>query len=328
MNTNAAREARRAPEPEKTRRSGARTVGAWREHHLWSMSISLRRLGARPLGTLLTVAVMGVALALPLTFYLLLDNVQRMGDALGQNQSISAFMKPGLNAGMAETAASALRGRPEVGQIAIRTPKDGLDELAEVQGFSGALQSLDANPLPYVLSVTPKTGLSADDIGRLVESMKATPGVDMVQETGAWRQRLDALVGVGGRAVGLLALLLGVAALLVVGNTIRVDIQSRSAEIGVLLLIGASRPFVRRPYLYAGIWLGFLAGVLAVALAVVLELAMAGPVGRLAAAYDGSVSFGALPAWLLLSVPFASALLGWLGARLVSARQIRRAAAV
>jgi cell division transport system permease protein len=323
---NAVREQRRQPEPEKTRRSGPRHVSAWREHHVWSLSISLRRLGARPLGTLLTVAVMGVALALPLAFYLLLGNVQRMGDALGRNQSISAYMKPGQNGPMAENAASALRGRPEVAEIVVRTPKDGLDELAEVQGFSGSLQSLDVNPLPYVLSVQPKSGLPVDQVDRLVEAMKATPGVDMVQDTGAWRQRLDALLGVGSRAVSLLALLLGIAALLVVGNTIRVDIQSRSAEIGVLLLIGASRPFVRRPYLYAGIWLGLLAGILAVALAVVLELAMAGPVGRLTAAYDGSVSFGGLPAWLLLSVPFASALLGWLGARLVSARQIRRAA--
>jgi cell division transport system permease protein len=326
---NAVRDQRRpAPEPEKTRRTTPRHVGAWREHHLWSLSISWRRLAARPIGTLLTVAVMGVALALPLAFYLLLGNVERMGDALGRNQSISAFMKPGQNAGMAETAASALRGRPEVADIVVRTPQDGLAELAEVQGFSGSIQSLDDNPLPYVLSVQPKPGLSADDVARLIEAMKATPGVDTVQDTGAWRQRLDALVGVGRRAVTLLALLLGVAALLVVGNTIRVDILSRSEEIAVLLLIGASRPFVRRPYLYAGIWLGLLAGVLAVLLAVVLELAMAGPVSRLAAAYDGSVSFGGLPAWLLLSVPVASAVLGWLGARLVSARQIRRAAAV
>lgn len=323
---NAVREQRRQPEPEKTRRSGSRHVSAWREHHVWSLSISLRRLGARPLGTLLTVAVMGVALALPLAFYLLLGNVQRMGDALGRNQSISAFMKPGQNGAMAETAATALRDRAEVAAIVVRTPKDGLDELAEVQGFSGSLQSLDVNPLPYVLSVQPKPGLPVEQVDRLVEAMKATPGVDMVQDTGAWRQRLDALLSVGSRAVSMLALLLGVAALLVVGNTIRLDIQSRSAEIGVLLLIGASRPFVRRPYLYAGIWLGLLAGILAAVLAAILELAMAGPVGRLTAAYDGSVSFGGLPAWLLLSVPFASALLGWLGARLVSARQIRRAA--
>jgi cell division transport system permease protein len=323
---NAVREPRRAPEPEKTRRSGPHKVGAWREHHAWSLSISLRRLGARPLGTLLTVAVMGVALALPLAFYLLLGNVQRMGDALGRNQTISVFMKTGQNAGMAETAASALRGRPEVDEIVVRTPKDGLDELAEVQGFSGSLQSLDANPLPFVLSVKPKPGLSADEVARLVDAMKNTPGVDMVQDTGSWRQRLDALLGVGTRAVTMLALLLGIAALLVVGNTIRVDILSRSEEIGVLLLIGASRPFVR-PYLYAGAWLGFLAGVLAVLLAAVLELAMAGPVSRLSAAYDGSVSFGGLPGWLFVAVPFASALLGWLGARLVSARQIRRMAA-
>lgn len=324
---NAVREPRRAAEPEKTRRSGPRKMGAWREHHAWSLSISLRRLGARPLGTLLTVAVMGVALALPLAFYLLLGNVQRMGDALGRNQTISVFMKPGQNAGMAETAASALRGRPEVDEIVVRTPKDGLDELAEVQGFSGSLQSLDANPLPFVLSVKPKPGLSADEVARLVEAMKNTPGVDMVQDTGSWRQRLDALLGVGTRAVTLLALLLGIAALLVVGNTIRVDIVSRSEEIGVLLLIGASRPFVRRPYLYAGAWLGFLAGVLAVVLAAVLEVAMAGPVSRLTAAYDGSVSFGGLPGWLFVTVPFAAALLGWLGARLVSARLIRRMAA-
>lgn len=323
---NAVREPRRAPEPDKTRRSGPHKVGAWREHHAWSLSISLRRLGARPLGTLLTVAVMGVALALPLAFYLLLGNVQRMGEALGRNQTISVFMKPGQNAGMAETAASALRGRPEVDEIAVRTPKDGLDELAEVQGFSGALQSLDANPLPFVLSVKPRAGLSADEVARLVDAMKNTPGVDMVQDTGSWRQRLDALLGVGTRAVTLLALLLGIAALLVVGNTIRVDIMSRSEEIGVLLLIGASRPFVRRPYLYAGAWLGFLAGVFAVVLAVVLELAMAGPIGRLTAAYDGSVSFGGLPAWLLLAVPFTSAVLGWVGARLVSAHLIHRMA--
>lgn len=324
---NTVREPHRAAEPEKTRRSEPHKVGAWREHHAWSLSISLRRLRARPLGTLLTVAVMGVALALPLAFYLLLGNVERMGDALGRNQAISVFMKPGQNAGMADTAASALRGRPEVADITVRTPKDGLDELAEVQGFSGALQSLDANPLPFVLSVQPKPGLSADDVARLVDAMKNTPGVDMVQDTGAWRQRLDALLGVGTRAVTLLAGLLGMAALLVVGNTIRVDILSRAEEIGVLLLIGASKPFVRRPYLYTGVWLGFLAGVLAVALAVLLELSMVGPVSRLAAAYDGSVSFGGLPAWLLVSVPFAAALLGWLGARLVSARQIRRMAA-
>ncbi|TCV96179.1 cell division protein FtsX [Luteibacter rhizovicinus] len=323
---NTPREERR-PDAGPSKRSGPQHFSAWREHHAWSFVTSFKRLRARPLGTALTVAVMGFALALPLAFYLLLGNVQRMSDALGRNQSISVFLKSGQNAGGTETAAAALRERAEVADVQIKTPKDGLDELAQMQGFTGALQSLDTNPLPFVLQVQPKPGLPADAVDTLVQAMRGMPGVDVVQDSGTWRQRLDALIGVGTRAVLLLAILLSVAALLVVGNTIRVDIQSRAAEIGVLLLIGGGRSFVRRPYLYAGIWLGLFAGVLAVGLAVLAELAMAGPVGRLAAAYDGSVSFGGLPAWLLLAVPLVSALLGWLGARLVSARQLRRAAA-
>ncbi len=311
--------------PEVSRRSGTQRFAGWREHHGWSMAASLKRLGARPLGTLLTVAVMGVALALPLAFYLLLGNVQRMGDALGRNQSISVFMKSQQNAGGAETAAAALRERHDVAGVTVRTPRDGLEELAKMQGFTGALQSLENNPLPFVLEVKPAPGLSADAAGSLVEAMKSLPGVDVVQDNGSWRTRLDALLGVGTRAVLVLATLLGIAALLVVGNTVRVDIQSRSAEIGVLLLMGASRAFVRRPYLYAGIWFGLFAGVLAVAIAAGLELVMAAPVEKLTAAYDGSVVFGGLPIWLLVAVPFVSAALGWLGARLVSARQLRRA---
>ncbi|HEV7777766.1 MAG TPA: permease-like cell division protein FtsX [Luteibacter sp.] len=312
--------------PEVSRRSGTQRFAGWREHHGWSLAASLKRLGARPLGTLLTVAVMGVALALPLAFYLLLGNVQRMGDALGRNQSISVFMKTQQNAGGAETAAAALRERHDVAGVSVRTPKDGLDELAKMQGFTGALQSLENNPLPFVLEVKPAPDLSADAVGSLVEAMKNLPGVDVVQDNGSWRSRLDALLGVGTRAVLVLAILLGIAALLVVGNTVRVDIQSRSAEIDVLVLMGASRAFVRRPYLYAGIWFGLFAGVLAVAIAAALELVMAAPVERLAAAYDGTVVFGGLPAWLFVAVPLVSAALGWLGARLVSARQLRRAA--
>jgi cell division transport system permease protein len=314
-----------ARKPEATRRSGTQRFAGWREHHGWSMAASMKRLAARPLGTSLTVAVMGVALALPLAFYLLLGNVQRMGDALGRNQSISVFMKTQQNAGGAETAAAALRERHDVAGVTIRTPKEGLDELAKMQGFSGALQSLDSNPLPFVLEVQLAAGLSADEVDALATTVKGLPGVDVVQDSGSWRQRLDALVGVGTRAVLMLAVLLAIAALLAVGNTVRVDIQSRSAEIGVLVLMGASRAFVRRPYLYAGIWFGLFAGLLAVVIAVLLEWLMAAPVARLAAAYDGSVAFGGLPGWLLAAVPLVSAGLGWLGARLVSARQLRRA---
>ncbi len=124
----------------------------------------------------------------------------------------------------------------------------------------------------------------------------------------------------------ILAVLLAVAVLLVVGNTVRVDIASRSEEIGVLMLVGASRAFVRRPYLYAGIWYGLFAGVLAAGFAVLVELALADPVARLGHVYAGKLQVDVLPVWLLAAVPVAAAVLGWLGARLVSAWQLRKAA--
>nr|WP_225427922.1 permease-like cell division protein FtsX [Dyella tabacisoli] len=312
--------------PAHAERHRPRKFASWHEHHGWSAGASLRRLMSRPLGTLLTVAVMGLALALPLAFYLLLGNVQKMGDALGQNQTVSAFLKSGQTGSAAELIATKLRDRADVAAVAVKTPQQGLDELAKMQGFGGALHALDDNPLPYVLDVLPKPGLAANEVEQLVTDLRAIQGIDLVQDSGTWRQRLDALLGVGKRTAMVLAALLTLAALLVVGNTIRMDISSRSEEIDVLMLVGASRAFVRRPYLYAGIWYGLFSGLLAALLAVLVELALAEPVSRLGSAYEGRLQIGGLPLWLLIAVPFAAAVLGWLGARLVSAWQLRKAA--
>ncbi len=312
--------------PPRNGHSQSRRLASWREHHGWSAAASLRRLGSRPLGSLLTIAVMGLALALPLAFYLLLGNVQKLGEALGQGQAISVFMQPGQTAQQAQLLASQLGDRPEVAAVVVKTPQQGMDELAGMQGFSGALNTLDDNPLPYVLQLQPRSGTDAAALARMVADVRTMRSVDLVQDSGSWRQRLDALLGVGNRAVLVLASLLALAALLVVGNTVRVDIASRSEEIGVLLLVGASNAFVRRPYLYAGIWYGLFSGMLAALLAVLIELALAAPVAQLSRAYDGKLQVGGLPLWLLLAVPLAAATLGWLGARVVSAWQLRNAA--
>ncbi len=312
--------------PARNGHSRGRRLASWREHHGWSAAASLRRLAARPLGSLLTIAVMGLALALPLTFYLLMSNVQKLGDALGQSQAISVFLKPDQGAQQAKLLATELGRRAEVADVALKTPQQGMDELAKMQGFSGALQTLGDNPLPYVLQLQPRPDVGAGAVEQLVTDVRAMRSVDLVQDSAHWRQRLEALLGVGNRIVSIVASLLALAALLVVGNTVRVDIASRSEEIGVLLLVGASKAFVRRPYLYAGIWYGLFSGILAIALTVMTELVLAQPVARLSQTYEGGLHVGGLPPWLLLVVPLATALLGWLGARLVSAWQLRKAA--
>ncbi|MBU6477695.1 MAG: FtsX-like permease family protein, partial [Xanthomonadaceae bacterium] len=140
-----------------------------------------------------------------------------------------------------------------------------------------------------------------------------------------WRARLDALIAVGRRVTLLLATLLGAAAVLVIGNTVRLDIRSRANEIIVQQLIGASAGFVRRPYLYEGAWYGFAAGLVAILLVLLLEAVLAVPVRDLVASYTGRLHFGGL-SWTTLCIGWAIAIaLGWLGALIASSRHLLQA---
>lgn len=294
----------------------------WRRQHAWCLRDSLRQLARRPFGTALTIVVMGLALALPLAFYLLLVNVQHLATALGDSQSVNVFLKTDVAAEGADKLATALRARADVGTVTVRTPQQGLDELAAMQGFGDAIKSLPDNPLPFVLLIEPRAGTDRGQVEKLVAAVRAMPSVDLVQDNGQWRARLDALIAVGQRVTLLLAVLLGAAAVLVIGNTVRLDIRSRANEIIVQQLIGASAGFVRRPYLYEGAWYGLAAGLAAVLLVLLLEVALAAPVRELVATYTGRLHFGGL-SWATLCVGWAIAIvLGWLGALIASSRHL------
>lgn len=299
-------------------------LAAWRHQHVWCLKDSLRQLARRPLGTALTITVMGLALALPLAFYLLLVNVQHLTAVVGDSQAVSVFLKPAIGAEQAATLAQTLRTRADTADVGLRTPRQGLAELAAMQGFGGAIESLPANPLPFVLLVTPRAGATRAQIESLVRDVRGLPQVDLVQDNGQWRARLDALVALGRRVTLLLAVLLGAAAVLVIGNTVRLDIRARGNEIAVQQLIGASASFVRRPYLYEGAWYGLAAGFVAVLVVVTLEAVLAAPVRELVASYAGRLRIGAL-SWVTLGGAwFVAVVLGWLGALVASSRQLAR----
>ena len=299
-------------------------VAMWRRQHAWCMRDSLRQLARRPVGSALTVAVMGLALALPLAFYLLLTNLQHLATALGDSQSVSVFLKSGVAADGADRLAVRLRARADVAGVTIRTPQQGLAELAAMQGFGDAIQSLPDNPLPFVLLVEPRAGADRVQVATMVAAVRALPDVDLVQDNGQWRARLDALIALGRRVTLLLAALLGAAAVLVIGNTVRLDLRSRGDEIAVQRLIGASAAFVRRPYLYEGAWYGLAAGVVAILLVLLLEAVLAAPVRDLVASYAGRLHFGGL-SWVTLGTALAIAVaLGWVGAWIASGRHLAK----
>ena len=305
----------------RERRSIRSRWNAWTRQHRQSFRASLGRLWARPWATTLTVLVMGIALALPLLLFVLLDNARALSGGLREAREFTVFLDTAQSAESARQFADELSKRVDVVGVDLRTPDQGLAEFRQLSGFSEALDVLEDNPLPNVLVVTPRLQARNDEPALLAE-LKADARVDMVQYDAEWRKRLSAILAFGERAMLALMVLLGLATLLVVGNTVRTDIQTRAEEIAVVQLMGASDGFVRRPFLYAGFWYGVLGGVLAVLAVGIVELVVHAPLLALLASYQnrfGLHGFGWGDAMMVIA---ASALLGWAGAWIVSTRHL------
>ncbi|MFC0676584.1 permease-like cell division protein FtsX [Lysobacter korlensis] len=298
------------------RRSG---FGTWFDHHVYSVVASIGRLARRPWATGLTVGVMAIALALPLGLSIVLANVARFAGDVQESRVIGVYLDPGLPAGRARAIAATLRERADVARVEYRSPEDGLRELRDRGGFGEALEALDANPLPGLLQVTP-----AGDGAALAAQLAKLPEADLVQHDVVWRQRLRDWLRLGTRLAAVLAALLGVGALLVVGNTVRLDIQSRREEIAVLQLLGATDGFIRRPFLYLGACYGALAGLIALALLTAADLALRAPVAQLARSYGSAFELQGFSPLHAAAAVVGAALLGWLGAGLVTGHYLRQ----
>lgn len=303
---------RTAPGP----RSG---LGIWLDQHLYSFVSSLGRALRRPWSTALTIGVMAVAFALPLGLWLALVNVQHLAGTVQASRQIDVFLKTDTSAERAQALAAQLRARGEVASVQLRTPEQGLAEFRKLSGLEAAIDALEDNPLPARLIVIP----SGDDAA-LAAELQQLPEADLVQHDVLWRQRLDSWLRFGTRLVWVLAALFGLGALLVVGNTVRLDIQSRREEIGVLQLLGASDGFIRRPFLYLGAWYGLAAGAIALGLLVACGLALRGPLSALSASYGSHFVLSGLDVGRAGLVLLGTTLLGWLGAGLVTGHFLRQ----
>lgn len=299
-------------------------LGTWFDHHVYSLVASFGRMLGKPWATALTIGVMAVAIALPLGLWATLANVERFSGSVQQSRQISLFLKTSVAVDRARALADELRGRADVAAVELRTPEQGLAELRDRGGLGEAIDALTrddgtGNPLPSLLLVTPK-----GDEALLADSLKNVPEVDVLQHDAGWRKRLDGWLRFGVRLALVLAALLGLGALLVVGNTVRLDIQARREEIGVLQLLGASDGFIRRPFLYLGACYGLVAGALALALLTAADIALRAPLAELAGSYGSGFALQGFDPIQALAIVFGAGLLGWLGAGLVTGHYLRQ----
>lgn len=320
---------RRKPAPATSRRTaepGKRIpLSAHGSHHLRDFIGSLGRLAAQPVAALMTVAVIAIALALPTGLQLLVANGRALSGQWDGAIEISVYLQQQVSAKAAAELAQQLQDDEGVAAVKLITAERALAEFRESSGFGAALDALPENPLPNVLLLKPAAGHdSAAGVAALSERLRQDLPADIVQADTEWVARFHAMLDVVRRVVALAGVMLALGVVLIVGNTIRLDIQNRRDEIEVAKLIGATDGFIRRPFLYTGFWYGLFGGLLALGLVGLSVLALEEPVRRVAGLYGSGFSLigpGMEGAGLLL---VAGASLGWVGSWLSVTRNMRR----
>jgi cell division transport system permease protein len=299
-------------------------MSQWLERHLQTMVGSLGRLFQQPFAALFTILVIGIALALPACLHVLVQNVRTASGDWKSALDISVYMKPSISLEDTRRVADRIRQRRDVDDVKLIKADDALEQFRKGSGFGDALDALEKNPLPHALVIRPEQGhRDPSQIEGLTEALQALPGVDIVQLDTAWVTRFNAILDVVRRIVLLAASLFALGILVIVGNTIRLDIENRRDEIEVTKLVGGSNAFVRRPFLYNGFWYGLGGGLVAWGIVAIAVHALAEPVQRIASLYASSFALDGL-AWRDVGVLVGGGiLLGWLGSFLAATRELR-----
>ncbi len=292
--------------------------------HTQALLGSVGRLARNPFATALTLLVIGLALALPLALSLFVTNAQAATGEFANAVDLSVYFKTDVPFAKAEQLAADARQRPQIAAVTLIPAEKALQEFRTYSGFGAALEALKENPLPHVLHVRPRPEASSPaSLESLRRYFTAWPEVDIVQIDSEWVMRFNAILEVLRRLLVIAAALLGAGVLAVIGNTIRLEILNRRAEIEVTKLVGGSNGFVRRPFLYTGVLYGLGGAVLAWLIVEAAVAILGEPVATLAQLYGSRYSLQGPSGDDIGIVLAAGVVLGWLGAWISAARHLR-----
>jgi cell division transport system permease protein len=299
-------------------------LSIWFTRHLSTSIGSLGRLFRQPFASLMIVLVIAVTLAIPAALNLVVKNAQAVSNGWDNALDFSIYLKRELTESEAEGLARLIQQRADVENVQLITASEALADFKQQSGFGEALDQLSENPLPHTLVVRPSPANTSQSMILLHEELANLPESDLVQVDTEWVQRFHAILDVVRQAIVIGATLLGIAIVVIIGNTIRLDIQNRQEEIEVTKLIGASNAFVRRPFLWSGFWYGLFGGGLALGLVQYGLFLLEQPAARLAGLYQSGVTVLALTLDENLAILGIGVLLGLVGSWFAAARHMRR----
>jgi len=292
--------------------------------HLRVSLVSLGRLYAQPAATLMTTAVIAIALALPVGLYIALDNIAKLSSGWDGSTQISLFLHTEVTKQDAQKLVSRLKKHKQIKKVDLIDKEQGLEQFKQISGFGDALKYLDSNPLPIVLVVHPKiTDNQPGKTTSLVNELKKDSLVELAQLDVQWVKRLYTFLEIANRTIWVIGSMLAIAVLLIIGNTIRLDIQNRREEIEVSKLIGASDAFIRRPFLYTGLWYGLIGGVMAWSITMISLILMENPIHKLALLYHSEFRLSGLGFENTLKLILISCFLGLTGSWIAVSQHLK-----
>jgi len=311
-----------APEDRTARQPWLRR---WLLDHARVLVATLGRLSREPVSTFLTAAVIGITLALPAGLHVLVQNVSAISYTWEGTLQASLFLEESVTPERGRALVREIEKRQDVAKASYISREQSLAEFRELSGFGEALDLLaDINPLPAVVVVTPRRGLPQERTQALMDALAALPEVEVAKLDQKWLERLYAILGIIERAVLIIAAMLALAVMVIIGNTIRLEIEGKREEIIVMKLIGAPDSFIRRPFLYTGLWYGLAGGLVAWIFVTGATWALAAPARRLAGLYESSYAITGLDTRSTLIVLAAGVALGVLGSAWTVGRHLDR----
>ncbi len=299
-------------------------LSAYLLHHLQSLIFSLGKIYQAPTTTIMTVGVIGITLSLPGGFYIFLKNIDAMSGDFRSSTQITLYLDLKTDEKNAQALLHEIEVMPQVRLVEFVSRHEALESFRQSSGFGKSIDTLSSNPLPHSILVEPVTTIDRFEVRNLLNALQAIPEVDIAKLDTEWLDRLYTILEIAQRSVMIITILFAFAVLLIIGNTIRLDIQSRYQEIIVTKLIGATNAFIRRPFLYGGVWYGLFGGISSWIIVEIGYLAISGPLNNLKLLYQAElviVTFSMQDFFILLSF---STLLGLIGSWIAVARHLNQ----
>jgi cell division transport system permease protein len=285
----------------------------WLNQHRQAIQLVLQRFASQWVSTLTIVLVIGITLAIPSLIYVMTSNAQQLIGNVKSESKISLFLKQDINQTSIDNIATELKSKNEIKTVKFVSKEDALKLLIDTSKDPESIRALEDNPLPDAFFIEP-VSIDESNMIALVSQLENIVGVDEVILDSNWIKRLGSLLAIGKKAVWIFGLLLSFAIIAVISNTIRMQIVTHKDEIEVSELFGATKSFIRRPFLYLGSAYGLGGGIFASIILFLIVTVFNQNVAELAQTYQADFLLNFSKLSVYGSLMLLATVIGWLAA--------------